>query len=745
MPVQPQIFSFPSKGVNRLGARSAQPPGTAWDMLNVMPTDGFLRIRGGKRNGTVKLWDDPLGEDGPDAILLLDQVTLITPAPPSDTVIFFDSFAYSGGELNSVSSGVWDIVDGALGNPSTDVIVASSSVTITGSNSGNEFLIMPDSVPALDLTAGYSMEMTCETSLENAQAVGMSLETDETDWFVNGPMFSVDLSTDGAVWTMTFAPRGSTFTPSVDYFTGDVTATMTSPATVKVTVSAGTGSSRTAQVFLNDVQIGGFDCPLPASDTHINFIWTMTESTTTVPPTLDDVTLTQSGGSSPTSIPVRTTKIIAVANRDIYEGDINTQATLTTGGENLIAKHVLPGGAYSAGKYYFVDGTDDIKQLDVATSTMESYTDSAGSHPEKCTLACMWRDRLVLAAPTGNEQEFFMSRVGDQHDWDYNPADPLDPARAFAGQDSTAGHIGEPIKALMPMSDDLLAIAGDHNLWVVRGDPADNGSIDLVSNTVGILGPKAWCQDPNGSIYFLGTFGLYKWDGNGPTECLSDESYPAFFSGLDRARFYIELAWDRDQRGIYIFLLESNSDTPPVSIFWSAQTGGFFPLQFPNGHGPTSCLVYDGDAPADRKLLMGGKDGFVRSLKSGVFDDDGNDIEWYVDYAPIVMGDQNNDGILQNLNVTLGDPASGITASDFGVDVTVRAGLTAYDVTEGSSTAKLHTFNRRYDGMIGRLNSLRQKVRGVFGAIRLSDTSSDKTCVFETISVDIEPAGRTRR
>lgn len=741
MPTQSQIFKFPTKGVNRLGLRSAQPPDTAFDMLNVMPFDREnLRLRGGKRSGDVKLWAGTVG-DTADAVLWLDQVTLLGHPDTADTV-FSDTFTYSNGAIDSVTGGVWsqEINEGFDGG---SVQIISNQMGMNGrANKQDAASSFKTVQPVYTVADGYTLE--CDVTIKDGNTnlvgnvqIGFVLETAQSySSFGPDAIGAVEVyflgNGSGAITLNTTTDTDG----EADIATPIVSNT---PFHLKLVVS----SSHVLTVFIN-----GVNFPLSSTTLHavnqtkrqIAFYHQTGSDSHQI--RIDNLVFT---GSNPdTSTFTRQTKIIGVANRDVFMGDINTQGTTVGSGSNVIAKSVIPGGAYSSGKYYFVDGTSTIKQLDVTSATMESYVASSGTAPANVTLACIWRDRLVVAGP---DQNFFMSRVGDQHDWlyDTDPAD--DPARAFEGNASTAGHIGEPIVALMPLSDDLLGIGGDHNLWVIRGDPADNGSIDEVSNQIGILGPQAWCQDPNGNIYFLGTYGLFRWNGVEKPVSLSDEAWTSFFSGLDRDKLIIILRWHRDHRGLYIFIYKKGltPGSPVTQLFWSVQTGGFFPLQFPVAHGPTAALVYDGDSPSDRALILGGRDGYVRKLSDTAKSDDGTAINGYVDFGPFPIGDQSNDGIISQVNVTLGEPPPSLALSDFGVNVEITAALTAYDLTDGSATAKIHKFGRRYDGTKGRLQSIRQKMRGVFGMLRLFDNSSTKTFSFEDASVDIEPAGKTRR
>jgi hypothetical protein len=412
---------------------------------------------------------------------------------------------------------------------------------------------------------------------------------------------------------------------------------------------------------------------------------------------------------------------------------------------------VIPQGAYTTGKYYIVDGFS-IVQLDVATDTVEAYTASAGSAPTGCKIACVFRDRLYLGAPLGNEQNFFASRVGDHHDWNYGAEDI---GAAFDGNASLSGRIGNPLVAFIPLGDDELGLFGDHDCHVLRGDPADNGTIDLISDAIGILGPKAWTKSPDGTVYFLGTGGLFKWNAGSNPVNISSNSYNQVFANIDRSNTVVTLVWERDLHGMHIFLYRTGQtiSTAPTHLWYEERTSSIedgaalFPEEFPIGHGPVTAIVYDGDGPLDRVTLLGGRDGYLRQLDSTAVNDDSTAIASFVLLGPFPLGDTYNDGVMSNVVLTFGEPPDGFTDSDLEVEVILRGGLTAFDVTEGRADAgtKLHTITRTYAGVSGRATPIVGKVRGAWGSIELRCNTLGKLYAFESVSYKILPGGTTRR
>jgi hypothetical protein len=433
----------------------------------------------------------------------------------------------------------------------------------------------------------------------------------------------------------------------------------------------------------------------------------------------------------------RQTNIVAVSGGNIYVGDISTQATLAISGSGVLNASTRPQAAYSAGKMYLVDGYNII-QLALSTRIASTFAATAGTAPAKCTLAAMYRDRLVLAAPRDNPQNFFFSRVGTQTDFNYAVAN--DPATAFAGNASTAGRIGEPIVSLMPFSDDVLLIGGDHNLWAVRGDPADGGSIDLVSNAIGVLGADAWTTAPDGTVYFVGTGGLFRMAAGGTTpELLTDQTYNQYFSSINRGTSYVQMVWDRDRQGAYIFVTPANTGAA-THLFYDARNGGLWPISFPDNHGPISALVYDGDAPDDRQVLLGGRLGLVQKMSDTQRRDDGTIISASVMFGPFQPAAPTGDAIVTGMDVTLGEVLVGDSPSVWNCNWKLRGGKSAYEVTEGTP--------KRIAGgnfpAAGRQLTRVTRLRGGWFSLEFYNANDGDYFSLERVVVHVENTGKQR-
>jgi hypothetical protein len=429
----------------------------------------------------------------------------------------------------------------------------------------------------------------------------------------------------------------------------------------------------------------------------------------------------------------RQTNLIAVGGTSVYVGT-KESLPLATGGSGVVTGKATPQFAYSAGKGYMVDGTNTL-QVDIAAASVSTLTATAGSIPTGCTLAALYRDRLVLAAPYANPHLFYASRAGTASDFDYSQTDP---AAAFAGNASTAGHIGDPLTALMPAGDDMLYLGGDHTLHVIRGDPADGGSIDLVSDAIGVLGPNAWCKAPDGTIYFLGPGGIYKLAGNTPPELVTGGNWNEYFRQLDRGGAYFSMVWDRDKHGLYLFVTPLSGQG--THLWYDARNGGLWPIQYPGLWGPYSALVYDGDAPGDRVTLLGGQAGYLFRMYDTDGGDNGNAINSYVYIGPFTDNDL-SEQTAEWFDVILGEPASFHTTGDWQVNVTVQSGQTPQ---EAYAAPKL-SMTRNYLNKAGRQTRWRQRIRGNSFVVKLWNDQANQTWAFERIVGMFLPSGTVRR
>lgn len=432
---------------------------------------------------------------------------------------------------------------------------------------------------------------------------------------------------------------------------------------------------------------------------------------------------------------IRAVRLIIVAGGSVYGGDIRGVA-LVQGGADLIDPAIRPQLAAGQGKVYIVDGSPSIYVVDVNTLALTTYAATAGTTPTDCTLTCVWRDRLVLAAPPDTPQNFFASRSGTHTDWDY--AAIGDPAAAYAGNAGEGGRIGDVLTALIPFQDDVLILGGDHSIYKMEGDITDGGSINLVSDAIGIIGPNAWCQDPTGNIYFVGTTGFFRMQADGQMQNLSGDRVNELFRGIDRTANYIECHWDRDKHGCWVFITP-HASTVAQHLFYDARADAWIRDEYPVSFGPTAALVYDGDADNDRAVLLGGRDGYIQILDDEALTDDGQAIVSYVYCGPVRPAGDVNNGKLVTMDFVLGERATGDSTTPWNLNYVLQAGSDANNALETPAASAIGTFDEP-----GNQPRIGQRLAGNSFWLKLWNATTGTYWANDRITGRFQFAGRRR-
>jgi hypothetical protein len=726
----PINLPLPIKGINRYGPRSSQPDGTTPTASNVLPFDRYGRMRIAQRPGTGKLWAAAIGS-GANVQLLQQTVAAADPTLADDgSTVLNETFTYSNGNLGTVSGGVWTNYNGSMVLTPGSLVVASNVVN-TATGDGNALYTTTPTLPSSYIVRADFLV----NELGNTLYMGLITKSDAS----SGNRFTFLINLRSTAPTLGFTKGVSAFG-----FTPDGGG---SPATTDVTLPNGyfvIGQTYSVEVqwtgntFVCRINGATFISGTDTSFTANNKLGFLISSSTINK--IDNFKIITGVPRVGTPSGQRQTDILSVSNGNIYIGNIASQAVLVGGGTAAFSTNTRPQAGVIFGKAYIVDGYNTIKKVNLLQRITETYTTSGGTETTttlgRYTLATVWRGRLVLAADRFNPQNFIMSKVGDPLNWDYTATTP---DAAFAGNASTAGRIGDPITALMPASDDTLYIGGDHNLWVVRGDPADGGSIDLVSDSIGVYGATAWTKSPDGTLYFIGTTGLFRIVPGGQPELLSGKQYNQYFAGINRLTKYVTVTWDRDRHGLFMFVTPTSSGTA-THLFYDQREGGFWEISYPDSHGPITATVYDGDSPTDRVLLMGGRTGFVQIQSDTNRRDDGTAISCNVVLGPFQPAPPTGDSLITGLDITFGEVFTGDSASVWNANWTIKAGKSAYDVTDGTA---IRTAAGNM-GSAGRQTSRVVRIRGGWFTVSFSNSNDGDYFSLERVVVRVQESGRQR-
>jgi hypothetical protein len=395
------------------------------------------------------------------------------------------------------------------------------------------------------------------------------------------------------------------------------------------------------------------------------------------------------------------------------------------------------------GKLYFADGFN-AKYYDPQDpkphGTVKAWTTTDGTLPvdtrgRRPRLIEYWRGRIVLSGLAGDPQDWFMSKIGDPHDWEYAPT-TLTEATATSGSNAPAGKMPDIVTALMPLNDDILVFGGDHEIWALSGDPMQGGRWDNVSNTVGMAWGRAWCKDGSGVFYFMGSKGgVYSGTISEGLKKISSGLIDERLEDLNLSDSIVRFVWNERRQGVHIFLtprtkLLNTDSTTTEHLFFDRRTQSWWIDKFANkDHNPKVAMVLDGDSATDRAVVMGSWDGYIRKFDENATADDGTAINSHVYFGPIVAG-QNMLGLrLEEMRATIAKNSSNVTYD-------VYRGDSAEDAYRNTTAIINGTWSAGYNG------SERRKARGRALYIRASNTANSQSWAMEEVLCTFKTTGK---
>ena len=732
MPSKPMELIFPLKGVNDGWGFGNQPEGTCPDALNVVPVDTLdSRIRGGQRWGTTKYYTAL--HNGANA---LQGMTLI--AESTDTVAdVTDTFTQANGVLDNTNwyPAMYDAYPNVDDSGTRPVIsgnkIVHNNTTVPGGLAAFALHKTAVEVPGvpIELSADVSFEIQDDTEWETVDfgfvfraPSGATMpfnvstlnrvffkwsnyadQTEKLDLYINGA------SSIGFVGV----PGAGNYTDPAWWGTARNIKVSLTGNTYTFSVAGTTLGSVTVATNAGQVVVGLYVSKSDALDNEV---------------TMDNFKVETNVSSSS-----RIYKLITVSGGDVYVGSPPGTLLAATDGANAVITSGRVGMQSAFGKIYFCDGVNaNYSVLDLSTDTVAAWTPTDGTLPTSGTDAAryiaLYRGRLVLSGLVSDPHNWFMTEAGDPLDIDYGAT--VSEIMAVAGNNTDAGYCPDIITCLAPYSDDMMFIGGDHTLWLMRGDPASRGRIDNISYQTGISGPDAYTFDPNGIFYFFGQGTIWRMSAGGVPEPLSRNRMDIAFNAIDLTTNTVHLAWDNVRHGLHIFVVPSASGAT-THYYWDERTDGFWKISYPNDHGPTTVLAFDGDNPDDNALLLGGWDGYIRYIDPSVKNDDGVKISSHVLYPPIMAG-----GPLRNTRIN-GITAILDTKSD-DVILTVYAEDTIQRAIEASTIRFARTISA------GRTRIL-NRVAGNAIMLKLSNSVDETTWAIENLIANVEILGRTRK
>lgn len=291
------------------------------------------------------------------------------------------------------------------------------------------------------------------------------------------------------------------------------------------------------------------------------------------------------------------------------------------------------------------------------THLLPSDVTALGSPPMGCKMVCRYNDRLTFAGDIYNPHLWYMARQGDPTDWQYVLVIP-DEGQAVAGNNSSAGTIGEPITCMLQHDDDYLIWSGTRSMYVLLGDPAAGGRISNIAQNIGIIGTDAWCYGPNREVVFLTHDGIYT-NASGvesPIQSVSREKLPRQLRNINPDTHHVTMSYDTLERGIHIMVspFQSTGTSYHYFMIWPDQT--FWSQDFHADRDPFCLFEYSPTEQDRGGMIMGGRDGYIREFTFDSLFDDGKEVKSIVMSSPFYLGgDSQMEGIVEQIIMDLAE------------------------------------------------------------------------------------------
>jgi hypothetical protein len=441
--------------------------------------------------------------------------------------------------------------------------------------------------------------------------------------------------------------------------------------------------------------------------------------------------------ATPTAGNTRQFKTIGVSGGALFEFDDTSTVTPVTGAAFKSDASDYYQSAVLFQKVYITNGQEVLVYNPKTGSAEELKSVTSGEVPKRCKLVASWRARLVLARSSDNPHNWFMSAIGEPTNWDLFPR-VVNSGQAIAGTISKAGLVPDVVNTLVPYSDDLLIIGGDHSIYRMTGDPMAGGQIDLITDVTGMAFGQSWDKDPQGVLYFVSPRGqLYMMaPGKAGMRELSNGRFEQRLANIDLTNNYIRVVWNDLERQLHIFVMPYGAGGTHLAHFrYERDSDAFWQDEFGTTAvtdvQPTAALVVDADAPGDRALLIGGEDGRVRKWSKDVRNDQRTTSTSHPIDSQVVLGPYGAPDAEVRLT-----KIQAVMASD-----QQRANIQIY-----ASDSPDTMGNMVWSGtlMPGRNPNIFARAKGSFFWIRIRNAWSDERWSFESMQLTVAKTGRKR-
>lgn len=263
------------------------------------------------------------------------------------------------------------------------------------------------------------------------------------------------------------------------------------------------------------------------------------------------------------------------------------------------------------------DPKHETQQLEIWMTTP-----GKGLVPHGCTIVTQFANSILLGGDPQAPHVWYMSRRDNPKDFDY-VASSTDRGRAIAGTVTNQSNVGDPITALVPFFADYCVFATYSKLLLMRGDPRIDGTLDTITDRVGIIDRFAHCKNSEGDVFFLAHDGLRVLQASSSPrpELLSKDRIPLELVGIDTNAVEISMEYDVQENGILIGL--TPTDGSAASHWWfDVKRAAFWEASFPLLAQPRVQHIFNSENPALRCVVQGDGDGYLRTFRRAQYFDD---------------------------------------------------------------------------------------------------------------------------
>ncbi len=226
---------------------------------------------------------------------------------------------------------------------------------------------------------------------------------------------------------------------------------------------------------------------------------------------------------------------------------------------------------------------------------------------------------------------------------------------------SDTGVCPGPITTIIPFSQNVAVFGLDDQILALYDDPMSGGRFDLVTRAIGIAYGQSWCRDGTGMLYFMSSRGsIYRWAPGGMPERISDSIKELLEGQIDFSNTLVIMAWNERQRGFNVFV-SPTAGGATFNYFWDVIAEAWWKDTYATSTmQPFAVVELLGFTPADRVVMIGSQDGYVRYIDPTATTDDGTNIASEVYIGPLV-GKDGLPGIITDLECTLGSSSGSVT------------------------------------------------------------------------------------